>query len=114
MDRRRELRFESNTPVQVAVLGPPLGQAIEGRILNLSGRGLQLLLPRSIQPGTALRIDQGAQMLLGEAVYCSAEAGGYVTGVEIQHAVLDVPAMERLRKALSDQGSETDSPATLK
>ena len=54
----------------MTILSDPPGMPVGGQALNLSGRGLSLLLVEPIAPGTPVRVDQTDRLLLGDVVYC--------------------------------------------
>ncbi len=55
-DRRAWVRFPCNVVTQCRVVAPPCPGSWEGRILEVSPGGLNLLVPLELQPGTILNI----------------------------------------------------------
>lgn len=84
----------------VTVLSGTQARVMQGRVVDLSGRGLRLILPEAIAPNTAVKIEIGEQLLLGEVAYVHDSDGEWHIGVEVRHALLHTPDLERLRHSL--------------
>lgn len=85
---------------------------MRGRVVDLSGRGLRLVLPERITPETAIKIEMGDHLLLGEVAYGHDWGGEWHIGVEVQQSLLHTPDLERLRRSLLE-GDENPG-ATIK
>ncbi len=101
MDRRVQPRISSDEVAQVTVFGDKT-QQVSGRVANLTGRGMQLIVSRSIPPGTALSIDTPDRLYMGEVVYCNCEGLSYRVGVEVEQALRHTDDLARLRDAISE------------
>ncbi|MEX2260317.1 MAG: PilZ domain-containing protein [Bryobacteraceae bacterium] len=112
MDHRREPRLSASQEVTVTVLGEP-DQKLNGHLTNFSGNGLRLVLPSRITPGSAIKVEWGQTLLLGEAVYCVAEGQGFAIGMELVHALYDTAELALLARRLL-QEAETGAPADVK
>jgi len=112
VDRRTEPRFELDQTVVLTILGDT-DRSLPAKLKNLSGRGLRLITDIPIKLGTAVRIDVGDSMLLGEVCYCSSSPDGLVCGVQLEQALNSVADLTRLVSRLMmenmDSRSEDDS-----
>ncbi len=91
MERRAVQRFTSAAPVRVTVL--KTGAVLRGRAADMSGRGMRLVLDAPVVSGAMLQIEIEDALLLGEAVYCRREGAAFATGIQIEHALYDVPRL---------------------
>jgi hypothetical protein len=68
---------------------PRSGEARSSRLLNLSGEGLALLLPRPARPGDALEVvtwgRSGPQLLLARVVHTQPAAEGWLHGCALEN-----------------------------
>ena len=69
-------------------------------VLGLDGHTMQLKLPKWIDIGSAVTVEAGDTMSLGEVSYCRSEGDGYVVWVELIQALHNVTEMSRLARAL--------------
>ena len=88
-----------NTSV-LTVLGDSETRVLHGRVVDLSGRGLRLILPEQIANDSAIKIEMGDHLLLGEVAYGHDWGGEWHIGVEVQQSLLHTPDLERLRRSL--------------
>ncbi len=105
MERRREPRFHTNQPARITILrdGKPV---IEGRLLNISGRGLRLALPAPIAPGTPLKLEIGDALILAEVAYIQEDGGTIQAGVRVDQVLSGLSELMRLhRSLLNEQGA---------
>lgn len=99
MERRCEVRYDSDQATTLTILGPePIRMA--ARLLNCSGRGFCLESSREFKPGTAVRIDIGAGLFLGEITYCRPESEKFRIGIEIEQMLGDTIELARLMRAI--------------
>ncbi len=75
-------------------------------IVELSAGGLKLKLVEPLSPGTLVRIEHDDKLLLGEIVFCSPFAGGWMAGTKLQHVITGLASLERLRRAIEDEQRE--------
>jgi hypothetical protein len=94
MDHRREPRFHADQPVRVTLLTDPPTR-LDARVRNASGRGLGLMTPAQVAPGSAIRIEIDDDVVLGEAIYCRAEGEGYFIGVELDQVLVGLSQLGR-------------------
>lgn len=99
MDARRENRVPTEQPVRVTILGDSSG-VYEAVLSNLSGRGMQIMLPAPVAVNTAVRIDLEDSMLLGEVCYCEPAAAGWAIGLELEQSLSDLRSLCRLVERL--------------
>ncbi|MBI3210604.1 MAG: PilZ domain-containing protein [Candidatus Solibacter usitatus] len=90
IERRKEPRLECRRPARLLLLST--GEARDGMLLDVSGRGARFLLADAIPTGIAVRVDVGEQLLLGDVVYCRKETEGFMAGVDLSHTVFEAPA----------------------
>jgi hypothetical protein len=86
MNTPRGDRLRVDQAVTVTVLGNQEAK-VPARVTNASTNGLGLVSPRALPAGTALKVDLEDAYILGEAVYCKEEAGGWVVGVELSQVL---------------------------
>lgn len=99
MERRAESRIPFNCPVRITLLSSP-PERFDGVLVNVSGRGARLRVPRRIECDAALRIDLDNAMLLGEVCYCATDGDGYGIGVQLEHSLLNLSEVLRQRAQL--------------
>jgi hypothetical protein len=110
MDQRREARLEAAGPARVTLLGEPRRQ-VGGRILNVSGQGVRLMLDEPVAPGAPLTIEWEDTEAMGEVCYCEAGEGGFTAGVRLEHVLLHTSELARLALRLLGE-PEPDSVLT--
>lgn len=109
MERRREVRVASDQTVRVTVLGS-YRQRMNGKAVDLSGRGLRVVLPHRVSPGNPVKIELDDALLLGEICYCQPRGHGYITGIAVDQALNGLAELARLNDALFDDASEPRYP----
>jgi PilZ domain len=112
MNQRRETRFPTNQPVKVVVFGSP-DLHLEGRIQNVSGRGMSLQVGQQLAPGTAVRIDLPNSILLGEVIYCRAEGEDWNAGVELEHALFSLSELAETLRGFNEETSSREHQNAL-
>ncbi len=106
MDRRREPRYGANEPALMTVLDAD-GRSMAGRIADMSGRGMKLVVEDAVPAGTAVQVDWAEALLLGEVCYCAPlEGGGYALGLSFEHALFDTAELARLARKLLGEAPE--------
>lgn len=99
MDDRREPRSIQGEPLEVAVLGE--GQpCMLGWVLDISKHGMALDLPSPVPPGSAIKIEAGDALVLGEVSYCTPRDGSYRAGLIVKHRLAGLADLHRLNRAL--------------
>jgi hypothetical protein len=114
VERRKESRvkLDIKQPVILTVLGAKGNHVIEAYLLEISGSGLQLRLPKAVAYGAAIKIESGNTLMLGEVYRCEPEAGAYTVGVRLCQELSSLKELERLNCALAgeaDKKVESDS-----
>ena len=107
MDRRREPRFETEHPVQVTLLDKE-EVTLNGRMVNISGCGLRIILDRSVPLSTAVQIDCVDSILLGEVCYVEQQDDAYAVGVSLDQAVNGLAQLAQLTEAVLNEIHEID------
>lgn len=97
----------------VTVLGSHALQ-ISGTAIDISGRGLRLLLSGRVGPGDPVKIDMDDSLLLGEVCYCQTQGSDYIVGVEIDQALAGLSELARLNLALFEEPSSHRQVAGIK
>ena len=104
MERRSEVRVMLDQAVCVTALRrniPPL----RGRTVDMSGRGIRILLSVPISQGDTVKIELDDALLLGEVCYCLPQNGDVMIGVEIDQALRGLTSLQRLHKALFNEAT---------
>ena len=99
MDPRSQPRLETDEPVHVTVLGE-CDTTFLGRITNSSSRGIGLVIDRRVPLGSAVKVEWGHTLLLGEVRYCRPEGDGFAIGVDLEHALYHTEELARLARRL--------------
>ena len=102
MERRREPRATADQTVVVTVLGRQALQ-ISGTAVDISRRGLRLLLSGRVSPGDPVKIDMDDDLLLGEICYCETQGADFIVGVELDQALAGLSELARLNLALFEE-----------
>lgn len=100
MDQRSEPRYPVVGPAKVTVLGNNPTE-IHGSIVNLSGKGMRILLEAAVPAGSAVRIDVDGTVLLGEICYCQPEGFCYAAGFELEQAFTLSEELAALMRGIS-------------
>ncbi|MCS6952430.1 MAG: PilZ domain-containing protein [Bryobacterales bacterium] len=99
MERRSEPRYDLSGPADVTLLTDnPV--SLQGRIINLSGRGMRVWLPQAVPAGAAVRVDVAGAMFLGEVCYCNPDGNGYAAGFQLEHVLSMSEELAALMRAL--------------
>jgi PilZ domain len=99
MDSRSQPRLEANEPVHVTVLGA-CDTKFLGRITHSSSRGIGILADQPAPLGSAVKVEWGHILLLGEVCHCRPEGDGYTIGLELEHALYHTEELARLAAIL--------------
>ncbi len=110
MERRREPRFESGQQVEVHILGREPA-VLTGRIDDISGRGMRLLLDRPVPADAALMIKTGAAALLAEARYSEPAPDGYAIGLALDQVLYQSLELQALNRAILGLPAPARKPA---
>ena len=102
MDQRREPRFEADQAVNVTILGDQCTR-MTAHVRNACGRGLGLSIPCRLQPGEAVKIEIDDAIVLGEAIYCREEDGGFFVGVELDQVLVGLTELARRLSAFDPE-----------
>ena len=90
------------------VLGSAAGlaSAMEAEILDLSGSGMRLRIPRPIPCGMPVEIDCGDSMALGEICRCQPESDArdcpFIAGVQVSQVVASLSEVQRFSRRLEE------------
>ena len=109
MERRREKRAQADETVLVTILSDGNSVPMEGRVLNMSGKGLKIGFSKPVEIGAAIKIERPGELWLGEVIYVRQGVEGYQIGIEIDQALRYSRDLERLREAV---GSFQQVPVT--
>ncbi len=100
-DRRVWVRYRCapETPGQAFNMANYTPQ--HGRVLNLSGGGMGLLLEKPVVPGTLLKVEipgwNGNRMLFGRVIHHAEQPGGWLHGCELTDPVSNTEIRDLLR-----------------
>jgi len=97
-------------PVTITTMGAGR-HAITGRVVNASGTGLGLAVGEPVEPGTAVRIDLGEALLLGEVVYCRPGERAWTIGLELDQVLNAVGDLANLAREILNQSDADRQPA---
>ncbi len=71
-----------------------------GRVLDMSGCGLRLMVQAAIPCGATVKVEGAGIMLLGEVCRSSYGLGAYDLGLKITHALTSLAELAALNRAL--------------
>ena len=112
MDLRSEPRFPTDEPVRVTVLGGTKFEA-NGRIVNVSGRGMRLRINARVPVGAAIRVDVDGSLLLGEVAYCQADGEFFAVGLQLEQALTISEELSRLMRRLMEESAGAAPDGTV-
>lgn len=69
-------------------------------VLQQNGSTMRLKLSRQLGIGSAVKLETGDSLLLGEVSYCQTDGESYVVWVELSQALHNVTDLSRLARAL--------------
>lgn len=96
-ERRNDARASLSAPLSLRVLNDS-GRFIEGRLVNVSTRGLKIQVPEALEPGVMVQVRLGGMIIMAEVRYCSIQHSAhnphqFHVGVKIQD-VFPIPGKE--------------------
>lgn len=101
MERRKDLRFPVQFPVEFTILG---GDEAMGRraglVRDISEGGVRIGTAGHVAPGSFVRMDLEDSVLFGEVKYCCPFVGGYLTGLYVEKVLLGASDLSRLLAAV--------------
>jgi PilZ domain len=101
MERRRERRGILDQSVQVTLLKSP-DDRFKAQTIDRSGRGMRLLVPHELPPGTTLKIETDDTLLLAEVCYCNpVNSERFAVGVEVSQSLQLTPQLRKLAEAVA-------------
>jgi hypothetical protein len=71
-----------------------------GTILDVSAHGMALLLASPLPDGSAIKIESGDTLVLGEVSHCTHSDGAYRVGVVVKHRLEGLAELHRLNRML--------------
>lgn len=107
MDNRSEPRLAADREIAITILGKPPSRH-PALVKNRSGSGLGLLVAVEIPPGTALRIELGDDLVLGEVMYCRPMESGWFVGVQLEQMLR---GLAELRNRFAEFYDHFEEPA---
>lgn len=103
MEKRAEPRLSIRGAAMLTVLSGA-GETCPAEMVNLSGRGMQILVGGPLPAGAPVRLDATDCMWLGEVCYCQPVQDGYVVGLRLDQFLSNLSSLERLtRRLLGDR-----------
>jgi hypothetical protein len=107
LDRRFAPRFTANQAVQVTLLEGSADR-MPGVITDVSGGGMRIVLdgplPNALAMDAPVRVDLPDSMVLGEVCYCQRHGDGFAIGIQMQHSLLNLAELTRLRSQFLGAG----------
>lgn len=85
-ESRRERRLAVNTAVTVKLLGMLGEPTVTGRVLDMSGSGVRVMLPTPMPCGGKVRIEGDGLVMFGEVVRCAPNGDAYSLGIALSHS----------------------------
>ena len=122
MERRKEQRVTLPGPAKLRLLNAIGTNTLDGpwevRILDVSGSGMRLRLPRPLPCGTLVEIDAGETLSLGEVCRCVPEQPAtpetqnatYNIGIQVKHTLASLSELERFSRLLDEYAGNRSQP----
>ncbi len=104
MEQRRDERIQFDRDAWITIYGN-VERRIPGQVRNVSGRGIGLEVDEEVTPGSALKVEIGDVMMLGEVIYCSHDGLTYYLGIELDQAVHSLVALSTSVREFRAQNS---------
>lgn len=108
-DRRREIRLPANMDVTLTVLTDQ--SSLASTVLNLSGSGLLLRIPKPLACGTPVSVAGNDILLLGEVCRCEEVPAAWRVAILVRHSLRGLLELDRLNRRL--MGQEPRAPRAL-
>ncbi len=99
-ERRSELRLKADAAARVEILGEHRGLVGDGRILDISGRGMLMSVSFPIACGSTVRIESEDTLLLGEVCRAEANDGEWRIAIKVRHSLSGLAELARLNRVL--------------
>jgi hypothetical protein len=121
MERRREHRGILDQSVKVTLLKAaksgsgdsphqPIPQSFIAQTIDQSGRGMRLLVPYELVPGTTIKIETDDTLFLGEICYCNrVNEERFAAGIEVSQSLQMTTELRKLADAVG-VGSSSRRP----
>jgi hypothetical protein len=100
VERRREIRIETNQEVTVTVLGEQDSLPFQAVGVDMSGNGIRLLSPRPVPYQAAVKVEARDLLLLGEVIRVQVCDDGHILALQLQHSLGALGDLHRLGQAL--------------
>jgi hypothetical protein len=84
--------MEQDQEVVVTVLGEHRRRA-NGAVRKMSERGAAIEMRDRVAPGTAIQLESGGSLVLGQVVHCAKTGEGYLVGVDLDPVVCGLLAL---------------------
>jgi hypothetical protein len=82
-ERRRHPRVATNDPASLQVLNPFSTGAWEVRIVDVSKNGVRTYTPKSLEPGSLIKMRMQYSVACGDVRYCIPADDGFYAGVRL-------------------------------
>jgi PilZ domain len=83
VESRAERRFKPNQAATVRVLGQGPRPVLQATILDFSGKGMCLRVPRPVPSGTPVEIETNNLLARGSVLRCEPKRSSYELGVQL-------------------------------
>ena len=95
MDSRRDVRVPVNRPIVLTVLGEPEVR-VSATVKDASSLGLGLIAENAVKTGSAVKIEIGDAIFLGEVVYCREGDQASFVGVRLSQVLSGLAALSKM------------------
>ena len=112
MERRRERRGILDQSVKVTLLKAakagssdnqhrPMPQSFIAQTIDQSGRGMRLLVPYELAPGTTIKVETDEMLFLAEICYCSrVNDERFAIGLDVSQSLQITTQLKKLAEAV--------------
>lgn len=84
-----------------------------GQVIDSSQHGMALQLPSPVPPGSAIKVECGDALVLGEVSYCNPDHGSYRAGLVVKHRLAGLAELHRLNRSLRDSVTTDETRSLL-
>lgn len=81
-------------------------RSLTGRVVDMSGSGLRLVLPGPIPCGSPVKVEGDNMLVLAEVCRTEFACGAYDVGLAVSHALGSLTELDRLSRALLGEPKE--------
>jgi hypothetical protein len=99
MERRQQPRFPVHVTARITILSGDR-QELTGTLESVSQGGMRITATDPLPENTAIKVEWGDGLALGDVCWCRAEGAGFSAGIRLQHSLGSLSDLETLARRL--------------